>query len=234
MTDVDLNAVGCPQKGQPLDELMKERMPAAAGVAAFSKRAVDAALAFIALLVISPLLAMACVSLFIIQGGPVFVTQKRIGRNGVMFSCIKFRTMVTNGEEVLARHLALNPSEQQEWDTNRKLRADPRVTPFGALLRKSSLDELPQLFNVLVGDMSMVGPRPITMEETQFYGPHFPDYLSVRPGLTGLWQISGRSDTSYAERVKLDVAYVANRSLWGDFAIMAKTIPAVLSARGSY
>jgi exopolysaccharide production protein ExoY len=234
MTDVDLNAVGCPQKGLPLDELMKERMPAAAGVSAFTKRAVDAALAFVALLVLSPLLAMACTSLFIIQGGPIFVTQKRVGRRGVMFSCLKFRTMVCNGEEVLARHLALNPSEQQEWEASRKLKADPRVTPFGALLRKSSLDELPQLFNVLVGDMSMVGPRPITLAEAEFYGSHFRDYLSVRPGLTGLWQISGRSDTSYAERVKLDVTYVANHSLWGDFTIMAKTIPAVLLARGSY
>ena len=151
-----------------------------------------------------------------------------------MFACRKFRTMVPNAEEALARHLAAYPHKKEEWNVARKLKSDPRVTPFGAILRKSSIDELPQLLNVLQGTMSLVGPRPITLSEAESYGAHVADYTKVRPGLTGLWQISGRSDTSYAERVQLDARYIRERSLFGDLGILLRTVPAVMRASGSY
>lgn len=151
-----------------------------------------------------------------------------------MFPCLKFRTMVNNNEELLEKYLAANPAERAEWLATRKLRNDPRITPFGAFLRKSSIDEIPQLVNVVLGHMSMVGPRPIVPSETVYYGQNYADYIRVRPGLTGLWQVSGRSDADYVKRVQLDALYVANRSFVGDLVIMVKTIPAVLNARGSY
>jgi exopolysaccharide production protein ExoY len=172
--------------------------------------------------------------LLVVQGRPIFIAHRRIGKNGVMFPCIKFRTMVTNADKVLVRYLAANPHERDEWNATRKLKNDPRVTPFGSLLRKSSTDEIPQLFNVVCGQMSLVGPRPIVASEAELYGMHFADYIRVRPGLTGLWQVSGRSDTSYSTRVELDVRYVTERTIWGDIVIMVKTIPAVLQSHGSY
>jgi len=198
------------------------------------KFALDAILALVGLIVLSPMIMMIVAILLVVQGRPIFIAHRRVGKNGVMFPCIKFRTMVTDADRVLARYLAANPHERDEWSATRKLKNDPRVTPFGKLLRKSSTDEIPQLFNVIWGQMSLVGPRPIVASEAELYGMHFADYIRVRPGLTGLWQVSGRSDTSYSTRVELDVRYVAERTIWGDIVIMVKTIPAVLQSHGSY
>lgn len=199
-----------------------------------TKRCIDSVLAGGALVVLAPMIVMVVAILLVTQGRPIFHSHRRVGRNGVLFPCLKFRTMVKNGDEVLARHLDANPSLRAEWNATRKLKDDPRVTQFGKLLRKNSVDEIPQLLNVIRGEMSLVGPRPIVTGEAELYGAHFADYIRVRPGLTGLWQVSGRSDTNYDTRVALDVRYVAEQSLWGDIVIMAKTIPAVLSSRGSY
>ncbi|MEK1893583.1 MAG: sugar transferase [Rhizobium sp.] len=204
------------------------------GASAACKYAIDASLAAVGLLVLSPMILMIIAILLVLQGRPIFIAHRRIGKNGVMFPCLKFRTMVRDADEVLARHLAANPHLEEEWNTTRKLRNDPRITPFGALLRKSSIDEIPQLLNVVQGRMSLVGPRPIVASEAELYGVHFADYIRVRPGLTGLWQVSGRSDTSYRERVQLDVRYVREKTIAGDLSIMMKTIPAVLRSRGSY
>ncbi|MFT4184964.1 MAG: sugar transferase [Rhizobium sp.] len=198
------------------------------------KRCVDVILAGGALIILSPMIMMVMAILLLTQGRPIFVAHRRIGKHGVLFPCLKFRTMVTNGEDVLARHLKANPELRAEWNATRKLKDDPRITPFGRLLRKNSVDEIPQLLNVLRGEMSLVGPRPIVSSEAELYGVYFTDYMKVRPGLTGLWQVSGRSDTSYGTRVELDTRYVAERSFWGDVMIMVRTIPAVLSSRGSY
>lgn len=198
------------------------------------KYAMDIVLSVVGMIVLLPLILMVCALIYVTQGRPIFIFHRRIGRNGVLFSCIKFRTMVSNGDEVLAEHLATDPAAREEWNASRKLKNDPRVTPLGATLRKTSIDEVPQLWNVLRGEMSLVGPRPIVPSEVELFGAHFADYIRVRPGLTGLWQVSGRSETSYSARVALDVRYVDERSAWGDLVIMAKTIPAVLSAHGSY
>jgi exopolysaccharide production protein ExoY len=198
------------------------------------KFSLDTIVATITLLAVMPMIAMLMALLLVVQGRPIFIAHRRIGRNGALFSCYKFRTMVTNADEVLARYLAANVQERAEWATTRKLRNDPRVTPLGAVLRRSSVDEVPQLLNVILGQMSLVGPRPIAPAEAELYGIHLADYIKVRPGLTGPWQVSGRSDTSYSKRVELDARYVAERSFGGDIVIMAKTIPAVLRARGSY
>lgn len=198
------------------------------------KYALDVMIASIALIGFAPLLVMVAIILLVLQGRPIFIAHRRIGQNGVMFPCLKFRSMVNNGDEVLARHLAENAQARLEWNTTRKLRDDPRITPFGAWLRQSSVDEVPQLFNVLRGQMSLVGPRPIVRSEAELFGHYFNHYIRVRPGLTGLWQISGRSSLAFSARVELDVRYVEQRSLWGDIVIIAKTVPAVLKARGSY
>jgi exopolysaccharide production protein ExoY len=198
------------------------------------KRCLDAMIASMGLFVLSPMIAMLALVLLLFQGRPIFIAHRRIGRDGVMFPCFKFRTMVKNADHLLREHLEANPQLRAEWEATRKLRDDPRITAFGALLRKSSLDEVPQLFNILRGEMSIVGPRPIVASEAELYGVHFAEYIRVRPGLTGLWQVSGRSDTTYSERVQLDVDYVRHQSLRSDVEIMLKTVPAVLRTRGSY
>jgi exopolysaccharide production protein ExoY len=196
------------------------------------KRVLDVVLASVGLVVFGP--AMLFTALLIWQsGGPALYRQERIGINGRRFMCLKFRTMVVDAEERLAEYLANNEEAAREWRETHKLRNDPRVTRLGRFLRKSSIDELPQLINVLRGEMSIVGPRPIVQAEVEKYGEHFAAYASVPPGLTGLWQICGRSDTAYPERVRLDVMYVENWSLLGDIMIIFRTIPAVLRARGA-
>ena len=167
------------------------------------------------------------------DGGPVFFAQQRIGMHGRRFGCLKFRTMVMDNDAVLKKHLAENPQAAVEWAASQKLRRDPRITAIGKLLRLTSMDELPQLFNILRMDMSLVGPRPIIEREIVRYGEDFPWYCAVRPGLTGLWQVSGRSDTSYARKVHLDAWYVRNWSFWQDLVIMLRTVPAVLLRRGA-
>jgi exopolysaccharide production protein ExoY len=200
----------------------------------YAKIIIDIALSMIGVVVLFPLIIMVSILLFLVQGRPIFIKSWRIGKRGALFPCIKFRTMVNNGDEVIARYLETNPDAHAEWTTTRKLKSDPRVTPMGSVLRASSVDEIPQLFNILRGEMSLVGPRPIVPSEAEMYGAHISDYMKVRPGLTGLWQVSGRSDTSYAQRVQLDVKYVAEHNLMNDLVIMVKTVPAVLRAHGSY
>jgi len=198
------------------------------------KIAFDRTAAAFGLLLLSPLLLMVAILVWLGDPGPVLYGHVRLGWGGRTFRCLKFRTMVRDGDRVLSAHLASNPEAAREWAETRKLRDDPRVTPLGRVLRRTSLDELPQLFNVLKGDMSLVGPRPIVAEEAHHYGPAIRAYLSVRPGLTGLWQVGGRSDTSYAERVRLDQAYVQRRSLTLDVIILLRTVAVVLGGRGSY
>ena len=212
--------------------LLSYRNNADLPVARAAKLAFDVVAAGLLVLVLLP--AIALIALAIKRdGGPVFYAQRRIGKDGRMFGCLKFRTMVMNGDQVLRKALAADPRLAMEWEATQKLRRDPRVTGIGHLLRLTSLDELPQLLNVLRMDMSLVGPRPIIEREVPRYRDDFAWYCVVRPGLTGLWQVSGRSDTSYARKVHLDSWYVRNWSLWQDMVILMKTIPAVLLRRGA-
>jgi UDP-galactose-lipid carrier transferase len=190
----------------------------------------------VALLLVVLLAPLFCVLAILVRrdGGSALFRQHRIGAGGRMFNCIKFRTMVTNADEILRRTIERDPAAADEWAATQKLRNDPRVTRIGQFLRRSSLDELPQLFNVLRGEMSLVGPRPIVQAETARYGSDIQYYYAAKPGLTGLWQVSGRSDMAYARRVRLDVWYVRNWTLWHDIAILFKTIPAVFLQRGAH
>jgi len=197
-------------------------------------RGFDVTVAAIAIMALLPLLLIIALMVRMTSTGPVVFRQKRVGRDGVMFPCLKFRSMVVDAQAQLDRLLAQSEEARQEWDRDQKLRRDPRITPIGEFLRKTSLDELPQLFNILVGQMSIVGPRPIVEGEIIRYGSRFGHYCSVRPGLTGLWQISGRNDVSYAMRVRLDSLYAQRRSLGLNVAICFKTVPAILSSRGCY
>ncbi len=167
-------------------------------------------------------------------GAPVFFSQIRVGKGGRRFRLWKFRSMPRNAETALERRLREHPESLAEWDRSHKLKNDPRVTRLGRVLRRSSLDELPQLWNVLRGEMSLVGPRPIVEAEIPKYGDAFAIYAQVRPGLTGLWQVSGRSNTSYPARVALDAAYVRRHWVRTDFVVLLKTIPAVIRGHGAY
>lgn len=166
--------------------------------------------------------------------GPVFFGHERIGKGGRRFKAWKFRSMVTNGDEVLAQYLADHPEMQAEWDATYKLQNDPRITPPGRFIRKTSLDELPQLWNVLKGEMSLVGPRPIVTGEVERYKGAFKSYQRVIPGVTGLWQVSGRNLTTYDRRVELDEFYVRNWSVWFDLYILGRTIKTVLLREGAF
>jgi lipopolysaccharide/colanic/teichoic acid biosynthesis glycosyltransferase len=168
------------------------------------------------------------------DGGPVFFAQERLGRGGRLFRCLKFRTMVVNAPARLEAVLASDPEARREWRLYQKLKRDPRITSLGRFLRSSSLDELPQLLNILVGDMSLVGPRPIVAAEIPRYAARLSHYCQVRPGLTGLWQVSGRNHVTYRRRIAMDCLYVQKRTLFTDLVIIAMTIPAVLLRRGSY
>lgn len=182
----------------------------------------------------APLLVFLSILVKASSPGPVYFRQQRIGAAGEPFWCYKFRTMVTDANERLRAHLLDDPGARAEWDAEHKLKNDPRITRLGRFLRKTSLDELPQIFNILKGEMSLVGPRPVVREEVDKYGEFFEYYQSVCPGLSGLWQVSGRNDVSYDERVLLDTFYVRNWSLWLDFMILLKTIPAVFKKEGAY
>nr|WP_281413529.1 sugar transferase [Microvirga antarctica] len=196
------------------------------------KRGFDMVAAFVLLLMSVPLF-LAVAALVAIDGGPVFYLHKRIGRNGVTFGCLKFRTMILGAEDCLDEYLFHHPAAQMEWAKEQKLAFDPRVTAIGRFLRLSSIDELPQLLNVLKGDMSLVGPRPVTQGELVHYGLATPLYKSVRPGITGLWQVSGRNDLEYNKRVRLDETYVRNWSLMADFSILLRTPAVVISRKGA-
>ncbi|HDU5798708.1 TPA: undecaprenyl-phosphate galactose phosphotransferase WbaP, partial [Klebsiella pneumoniae subsp. pneumoniae] len=168
------------------------------------------------------------------DGGPSIYGHERIGKGGKPFKCLKFRSMIVNSNEVLSRVLETDPEAKKEWDLTFKLKKDPRITKIGAILRRTSLDELPQLFNVLRGEMSLVGPRPIIRAELERYNDEVDYYLLSKPGMTGLWQVSGRSDVDYETRVYLDAWYVKNWSMWNDIAILFKTIGVVLKKDGAY
>jgi len=194
------------------------------------KRLVDVLLVVSALVTLWPLLLALALAVKLDSPGPIIYRRRVLGRDGRVFDAFKFRTMYVNGDDILARH----PRLKAELDKNYKLKADPRVTNVGHFLRKFSLDELPQLFNVLFQDMSLIGPRIIAPEEIEKYGAYGPDLLMVMPGLTGLWQVSGRSDTTYDERVNLDMQYIHNWSMVLDIKILFKTIPAVMKGDGAY
>ncbi|CAN7142944.1 sugar transferase [Phenylobacterium sp. LjRoot225] len=181
-----------------------------------------------------PVMLMVALAIYLQDGGPILFAHRRIGWNGRPFYCLKFRSMAVDAEKRLADLLASDPTARAEWELDHKLRRDPRVTPLGAFLRKSSLDELPQLLNVLRGDMSLVGPRPIVEAEVAKYGRRFHHYCAVKPGITGLWQVSGRNDTSYRTRVALDSLYARRRHAGLDAYIIACTVQAVLAKKGSY
>jgi len=197
------------------------------------KRLLDVVLSFAGIVVLSPVFLIVGLLVGLTSRGPIFFGHRRMGTGGSTIHVLKFRTMVVNAEQVLEHMLQENPELRAEWETSFKLKKDPRVTRLGSFLRKTSLDELPQLFNVLVGDLSLVGPRPIVSDEMAKYGDAAKFILRVPPGVTGLWQVSGRSDVDYAERVDLDIQYINNWSLTLDFTILFRTIPAVLSRKGS-
>lgn len=196
-------------------------------------RLLDIVVGIVAVIVFAPLLIGLVIAIYVTSPGPLIFAQPRIGKNGREFRCLKFRTMVIDATDRLEQLLASDPAARAEWARDHKLRNDPRITPLGRFLRKSSLDELPQFFNLINGTMSIVGPRPIVNAEVVRYGRRFQDYCRVRPGITGLWQVSGRSDTTYRRRVALDVAYSKHRSLGLNIKIMLMTVPAVLAAKGS-
>ena len=203
-------------------------------VGGISKRSFDILVALAALVVLSPIFVLIMALVKYSDGGRVFYGHRRIGYNGSTFRCLKFRTMAENGDALLQRYLDENPQAREEWRETRKLQDDPRVTVVGSVLRKLSLDELPQLINILRGEMSIVGPRPVVEDELELYEASAVYYLRSRPGLTGLWQVSGRNDVSYAARIAFDTHYVRNWSLTSDLVIVARTIPAVCLSRGSY
>lgn len=198
------------------------------------KKVFDRVAAASGLVILAPIMLMVAALIYVSNPGPVLFAHERIGKHGRRFKCVKFRTMVMDGDAVLAQHLRNNTDAAEEWRATRKLQDDPRVTPLGDTLRRTSIDELPQLFNILAGQMSVVGPRPITDSEADYYGNAIYDYVSVRPGLTGLWQVSGRSDVGYGERVALDTDYVRNRSMRRDLAIILRTVKVVALREGSY
>jgi len=197
-------------------------------------RFLDIVIALAVLLFIAPLMLVIAGLIKLQDGGPALFRQSRIGQGGEAFYCLKFRTMVTDAEARLNALLARDPEVRREWELDHKLRKDPRITALGAFLRKSSLDELPQLFNVLKGEMSLVGPRPIVTAEIPRYGRWFAYYCAVRPGVTGLWQVNGRNNVSYRRRVALDVLYARTVGVRRYVQIMAATVPAVLLRSGSY
>ncbi len=199
-----------------------------------TKRITDVFLVISGGMIFSPIILMIAIMVKLDSKGPVFYGHTRLGLGGRKFKAWKFRTMVPNAAQVLHEHLDRNPELLQEWERSYKLQNDPRVTRTGRILRKLSLDELPQLWNVLLGEMSLVGPRPIVDDEVGYYGDRFDLYSFVMPGLTGLWQVSGRSDTSYDGRVNLDEYYVRNWSIWMDIYILARTISVVLLRKGAY
>jgi exopolysaccharide production protein ExoY len=197
-------------------------------------RMIDIVLSISALIFLAPLMLLVALAVYIVDPGPVLFGHRRLGKDGRTFRCWKFRSMVVDADARLQALLASDPQARAEWEADHKLRNDPRVTRIGHFLRKSSLDELPQFFNVLMGDMSLVGPRPIVSDEVAKYGRYFAKYCQVRPGITGLWQISGRNDVSYRRRVAMDIAYVRSKSLALDMGILLLTVPRVVARRGSY
>ena len=194
----------------------------------FSKRLFDVAFSLSVLILLSPLYLLVALLITVSSPGPIFYVQQRVGKDYKLFNCLKFRTMVNNADEVLAEMMSNHPQMRQEFEENFKLKRDPRITAIGKFLRLTSLDEFPQFLNVLKGDMSVVGPRPLVTEELPKYGRHIDKVLTIRPGITGLWQVSGRNDIPYERRIQIDVYYVHCRNLILDLWIMIKTIGVVV------
>ena len=197
------------------------------------KRAVDVAAALFFFCAFGWLYVLIALGVFITSGAPVLYSQPRFGRGGRVFKFYKFRSMLPNSAQILEEHLRNDPVARQQWDDYQKLEDDPRITRFGKFIRKTSLDELPQFWNVLVGDMSLVGPRPCMLDQKILYGADWSFYCAVRPGITGLWQVSGRNQLSYKKRVALDVAYVETLSVGRDIGIFIRTIWVVAVGHGS-
>lgn len=210
-------------------KIKKRKMPAKA-----FKRTIDLGVCLLSLPIIVPLGLILSLYICMDSGGSPFYCQERIGQHGKTFKVWKFRTMVKNAEKELETWLNSNPAFAEEWEKSQKLKNDPRLTKAGIFLRKTSLDELPQIINILLGTMTLVGPRPIVKNEKKKYGRYFNEYCEVKPGLTGLWQISGRNNVSYKRRVAYDHYYINNWSIFLDFWILAKTIPAVFHGDGAY
>ncbi|RFP59613.1 MAG: sugar transferase [Limnothrix sp. CACIAM 69d] len=202
----------------------------------FVKRLFDIVFSLFVLIVFSPLYLLLIALVAFSSPGPVFYTQSRVGKNFRRFRCIKFRTMVVNADEMLAAMIAKDPALRAEYAATCKLKRDPRITWIGRLLRVTSLDEFPQFLNVLLGDMSVVGPRPLVPEELPMYGRHIHKVLTVKPGITGLWQVSGRNDIPYDRRISIDVYYASARNLWLDIWIVLKTLWVVVATKenGAY
>jgi undecaprenyl-phosphate galactose phosphotransferase len=201
----------------------------------FIKRLFDIMFSFSILVLFLPIFIIVAIAIRISSKGPIIYSHQRVGRGGKKFGCFKFRTMYPYADKKLKEILENNPELQKEWETTYKLKHDPRITPIGSFLRKTSLDEFPQFINVLKGDLSVVGPRPVIRDEIiKYYGVKAAKVLSIRPGLTGLWQVSGRSDTTYDSRILLDEEYINNQSLALDIKLVLKTIPAMIFSRGAY
>ena len=196
----------------------------------FCKRFFDFVASLLGLVLLSPLFLILIIVIKIDSKGPVFFIQKRVGKNGKIFGLYKFRTMIVNAEEMIAN---FTPEQQKEWKENFKLKNDPRITKAGSFLRCTSLDELPQLLNILKGDMSLVGPRPIVETELEWYGENKEKLLSIKPGLTGWWATNGRSGVAYPERCGLELYYVDHMSLFLDIKILFRTVFAVFSSKGA-
>jgi lipopolysaccharide/colanic/teichoic acid biosynthesis glycosyltransferase len=198
-----------------------------------AKRLADLALATPALIFAAPLMVVVACSVKLQDGGPAFFLQPRIGLGGGTFPLIKFRTMAPDAQQRLAQLLRDDPAAAQEWREKQKLTNDPRITPVGRFLRRSSLDEVPQLLNVILGHMSLVGPRPMLVDQPGEYGPAYDTYCGARPGLTGLWQVSGRNNTSFRRRSELDALYLRGWSLVGDLYLMVRTVGVLLNQAGA-
>ena len=200
----------------------------------FLKRAMDLCIAIPMAIFLVPAFIALAIIVYLDDPGPILFRHRRRGAGGKHFECVKFRTMVRNADRRLQEVLDADPALRREWEANHKLKDDPRLTGVGGVLRRYSLDELPQLWNIIRGEMSIVGPRPIVDDEVRRYGDDIEYYNMVRPGVIGLWQISGRSDTTYAERVEMDVEYAQRRNIFLDIGILISSIPAILSRKGAY
>ena len=235
------NLIGVPTGGIEVESLFNEKLMLlrlknnlARPVNRWIKTIFDYVLTITGTIVISPILIVIALWIYKDSPGPVIFKHRRIGKNGKEFNCYKFRSMCVDAKEKLEELLKTNPEAKAEWEKDFKLKNDPRITKSGAFLRKTSLDELPQIFNVLKGEMSLVGPRPIIKDEMVRYGEYINDYLMVKPGITGMWQVSGRSDTDYKQRVQLDSWYVRNWSIWLDAMLLWRTMKIVAQCKGAY
>ena len=223
-------ARGLDWRAVPVSHLSNPTLPGV--LSHYAKEAIDFAGAICALVLFAPLMAVIA-GVLALQNGPVIFAHERVGLSGRRFRCLKFRTMAPDAEERLQAFLASNLAAREEWERDHKLTNDPRITPFGKFLRETSLDELPQIFNVLNGEMSLVGPRPVTESELPKYGDDVAYYLKCKPGVTGMWQVHGRNNVSYEARVALDSQYARNQSLWLDIQILFKTFGVVISKTGA-